>query len=168
MTLERQAMQFLRFEKRCPVAVFERHPFGYWQPDVLGVTKSRYLLEIEIKRSLSDFRADSHKAHIARRTGQGDTASDPKFFWYLVTKELAEKILPFVPPWAGLMRAGDNNRIERSSVVILKPAPVNSLAKRLTPKQSVKLAQCMANQIYSLVLSGEARDRYHLEPEYSI
>lgn len=57
MSLELAAARWLRFEKRCMAVLFERTPRA-WScglPDALGITCSRHMIEIEIKRTLSDF-----------------------------------------------------------------------------------------------------------------
>jgi hypothetical protein len=156
LNLKFLAFNFLRFEKACAVALEERTPRGCnGQPDVLGVTKHRYLLEIEVKHSVSDFKANAKKTFHAVRDGKYpecewfNSSKFPKQFWFLVPAELAEKCLPITPAWAGLMR----NTIvgERGYVVVIKDAPINAASKRLTTKECVKLANCMANQILAHV-----------------
>lgn len=155
MTLEIMAMNFLRFEKRCRVALFERTPrYGHGQPDVIGITTSRHVLEIEIKRSFSDFRANDKKPHIAAHNSRFQLDGEcqlsprwPKQFWYLVPCELTKKVEPWVPQWAGLMRGPGRN--EPQGVMVVKKAPVNKSSARLTTREMVELAHCMANQILS-------------------
>lgn len=155
MNLEIMAMNFLRYEKACPVALFERSPrYGIGEPDVLGITKARYLLEIEIKRSLSDFRANGHKRHmVALEKPELELQREilmpkrPKQFWFLVPCELVKKIEPIVPEYAGLMRGPGKNEVWQVRVV--KPAPTNKASLRLTIEEMMRLGHCMANQILS-------------------
>jgi len=157
MNLELMAMHFLRFEKACAVALLERSPrFGIGEPDVLGITKARYLLEIEIKRSLSDFRANGKKHHIAMREGRAvgtrwrtpiAISKFPKQFWFLVPCELVKKVEREVPDYAGLMRGPGQNEVQQVRVV--KPAPSNHESERLTAREMMGLGHCMANQILS-------------------
>ena len=149
MTLEMMALWWMRFEKDCRIAMFERSPrcSTSGEPDVIGVTQGRYLYEIEIKRSLSDFRANRRKPfHKIRDLGVEGPNPYPKMFWFLVPNELVEKVKPEVPKWAGLLRGPTNDNYYISSVI---KAPVNSDSRRLTTKECVRLAHCMANQIFS-------------------
>lgn len=152
--LELFAMEFLRFEKRCRVAIVERSPRPHHgQPDVLGITNDRYLLEIEIKRSVSDFKANALKPHIQQRgllRCQPLNVHWPKMFWYLVPYDLVEKVRPLVPDWAGLLRGpGTDETQQLYSVIKAQP---NSASKRLTVKECIKLFNCMSNQLYSQYL----------------
>lgn len=149
--LELFAIEFLRFEKRCPVALTERSPRPHHgRPDVLGITKDRYLLEIEVKRSLSDFRANADKPHIAIR---GLLAAEhiaplwPKQFWYLVPNELADKVEKELPEWAGLLRGPSSEEVQ--NIHCVKKAPVNRASERLKTRECVELAHCMANELYA-------------------
>lgn len=149
MRLEHLALSWLRFEKRCHVAMFERSPRSRscGEPDVIGVTKSRHFLEIEIKRSLSDFRANKKKPfHRIRDLGDADSNPYPKQFWFLVPAELVDKVRPELPRWAGLLRGPTANEFQIASVV---HAPVNKGSRRLSAKEVVRFGRCMANQIYS-------------------
>ena len=55
--LRYRAAEWLRYERRCPIIAFERPPqsWGSYRPDVLGITRGRALIEVEIKVTLSDF-----------------------------------------------------------------------------------------------------------------
>lgn len=151
--LEFFAIQWLRFEKGCHVALVERSPrFNLGRPDVLGITKDRYLMEIEVKRSVSDFRANFKKEHVSQRDQDFVLGSDelngrwPKHFWYLVTPEIVESVKPFIPPWAGLLRGPKSDEV-RQLVSVVK-APRNKASEPLTDHEYTKLNQCMANQLY--------------------
>ncbi len=125
------ALRWLRFEKACPVALFERSPrFSGGRPDVLGITKTRYLLEIEVKRSFADFRANSKKNHIIHREHEAFKLQAerlalkwPKQFWFLVPPELVKKVEPWIPDYAGLLRGPIDG--EPQGVYCVKQSPVN-------------------------------------------
>jgi len=147
MTLELLAIRWLRFEKRCRVALLERSPrlmFGA-RPDVLGITENRYLLEIEVKRSLADFRANWKKRHVASRAAI--VARWPKQFWFLVPLELVDAVRPLLPDYAGLLRGPAPDGCQQLTCIV--KAPVNLASARLTTREMVALAQCMGNQILS-------------------
>ena len=158
-SLEYMALYWLRFEKRCHVALFERSPREQFngRPDVIGVTRQGFLMEIEIKRSVKDFKADRLKPHVAGR----DIADHPhwnkwpRWFWYLVPKDICDEVTPLVPSWAGLLRGPSND--EAQGLFSIVPAIQNHQSAKLTPKECVRLARCMANQIYSFSLRLSAK-----------
>lgn len=169
--LEHMAMFWLRFEKRCRVVLTERSPrYGNGKPDVLGITDARFLLEIEIKRSVSDFRANDNKPHIAGQNAafalEGEFCSEmfPRQFWYLVPHGLVEKVRPLLPKWAGLLRGPSEDEVQGLSCVV--KATTNKGSKRLSTKECVQLAQCMSNQIFSLtscIYGLQSRVKWELE-----
>lgn len=146
------ALHWLRWEKRCHAALFQRCPrrlLGL--PDVLGITDAKYLLEVEIKRSVSDFRANAKKPHIALRDAPHATDTDrarwPKQFWYLVPHNLVDVIAPEVPDWAGLLSGPKPDAMQCVNSVI--KAPSNKASLPLNDDEMWRLYHCMANQIYS-------------------
>ncbi len=118
------------------------------KPDVLGVTQSRYLIEIETKRSASDFLADFKKYSKKNREVYLNKA--PRQFYYLMPAALAEKLKDKIPEWAGLMKPSPNGY----TVEVVKIAPVNDRSEKLTIKECVKLARCMTNHMMSYAQSN--------------
>lgn len=137
------------------LTVMERSPRQDYcgRPDILGITTSRYLLEIEVKRSLSDFKADKLKSsrQEIRRKMIGEKF--PKQFWYLVPPELCKKVEGIVPQWAGLMRGPGRREIQ--TVHVIKQAPVNYESERLSVKECCRLLLMINN--YALA----AEERYY-------
>lgn len=176
VNLELLAMRWLRWQKKCAIVIMERSPRSWscGEPDVLGVTKDRYMTEIEVKRSMSDFRADFNKRSRINRGLYPERF--PKKFYYLVPYELAWKVEPELPDWAGLMRGPGSEEIHR--VYVVKASPTLKSSKRLSVKECAKLAMSMSNQILSLAercnnLNGnryhdEGNETWYLEfhPEY--
>lgn len=161
MTLEFMALSWLRFEKRCHVAMFERTPrHSNGQPDVMGISRDRYLYEIEIKRSVSDFKANAKKFFHLARNINGTNERHPALFWFLTPPDLTDKVLPLVPDWAGLLRGPYHEATQ--DLVIVKKAPRNKLSQRLSTKECVHLAHCMANQIYSFARNISGREEWDL------
>jgi len=144
VSLELMAMRWLWLDRKCKIVLEQRSP-RYWtgHPDVIGVTTSRHLLEIEIKRSVSDFRADAFKHHRLPATRQFHIAEQPRQFYYLAPRDLIEKILPILPTWAGLMKPDGGGY----SAEVVKVAPVNAASKKLSLKECVKLARLMTNHM---------------------
>lgn len=101
VTLRAICAAWLRYTKQCPIVTFERGMNYSDRPDVLAVTDDRRLIEIEIKVSFSDFKADAKKDKW-RRQKSGYTIV-PAYFYYCVTEEIAPKVLPLLPDGAGLI-----------------------------------------------------------------
>lgn len=156
MNLELLAMRWLRWEKRCIIVLTERSPRAQscGEPDVLGITKDRYMYEIEVKRTISDFRADAEKPSRKFRDDGWRTPKLPKQFYYLVPSKLAEKVNGELPDWAGLMRGPEDGDV--CQVHVLRKAPVWKPSMKLTPKECSYLVLKMANQILALAELNES------------
>jgi len=139
--LELCALRWLRWQKKCEYALCQRSPRSWTTgiPDVLGVTKSRYLIEIEIKRSVSDFRADGRKTHRLNRELLLD--KQPRQFYYLMPPRLATKLATEIPDWAGLMTA------DHYSAMVIKDAPLSRESKRLTVKECLRMVKLLSNHL---------------------
>jgi hypothetical protein len=145
MNLELMAMVWLRTEKRCAIVTRERS-FRYMagQPDVIGITKARFVIEIEIKRSVADFRADAKKHHRQNRGFYLD--SQPNQFYYLMPKLIADKVESEVPIWAGLMFVDEQGY----GCQVRNVAPVNKLSRKVSLKECVRAVEHQTNFILSL------------------
>lgn len=152
MNLELMALRWLLYEKRCVFALRERSPRMHFtgRPDALGVTASRYLIEIEIKRSLSDFRADRMKN--SRRDTVRESIGNqlPRQFYYLVPTELVAVVEPIVPEWAGLLDS------YHGAIRVAKSAPVNRESRRLSVKECIRFVRMVANWAMSEAESRQA------------
>ncbi len=98
---------YFRYARQCPVVAVE-----YWaredggvQPDVLVLDKANRPIEIEVKVSVSDFRADAKK-HIWRLRDSGHRW--PWQFWYAVPVEIEDKVKPLLRDGCGLLRVSDS------------------------------------------------------------
>lgn len=58
--LRASGFMYLRYEMGCPIVAIERG-VGGGTPDLLGVTADGYLVEVEIKQSMADFRKNEKK-----------------------------------------------------------------------------------------------------------
>jgi hypothetical protein len=166
--LRAAAASWLRYEKKCPLITFERG-IGMGNPDVLGINPSRFLIEVEVKVSLSDFKADAKKAKWAatdRMAARGTAPhGTPKYFYYMVPLELVDSVLPFVRPGAGLLtctgyHSNTGYPIIRSKV----DAKAEKLAKRVSIKDCLKLVKHQSGTLCSLAnaqanLYTELQDR---------
>lgn len=148
------AFWWLRHTRRCHIVLFERSPrtLSYERPDVLGVTKARFLIEVEVKRTLADFRANAAKHHIQHRDNYLHRM--PKEFWFIVPESICAAVRKELPPFAGLMMFRDDLRpFGREWFMPVVESPLNIDSKRLSLKDAVKLSYLLANQ----VLSSEMR-----------
>lgn len=129
-------MRWLWLQKNCHYVIEQRSPRCMnGEPDVMGVTKARYLVEIEIKRSLHDFKADAKKWHRVNRLLY--LKSQPRWVYYLVPERLAEEALKITPEWAGLMCSNG------CDLLVKKVAPINESSQKLTVKECVKMTRQM-------------------------
>jgi len=143
-------MRWLWLDKGCHIVLEERSPrWAIGQPDVIGVTKSRHLIEIEIKRSASDFVADSKKPHRVNR--EFNIQQHVRQFYYLMPEDLAVKLKDKIPKWAGLMACPFHPQIN-----ILKIAPVNNESRKLNAKECVRLARQMTSHMLGYAIRGQS------------
>jgi hypothetical protein len=157
MRLETRALHWLMYTRDCLFALRERSPrHCCGEPDALGVTRGRYLIEVEIKRTMSDFRANAKKWHVAGRDWHLNLA--PREFWFLLPAALVAKAATELPPFAGLL-SDDGGKSYCREVVA---APKNTESKRLSVKECVKLARCLGNNL----MAAEKRcdSRYDTAP----
>jgi hypothetical protein len=111
-TLHTEALAWLRYGKRMPIVCTEA---GKWNADVLGMN-SKMCIEVEVKHSISDLRADfrnkAHKHYLYQQanpkhaTGyeKGWHTNIPNFFYFLTPAELKDKALEIIAdkaPYAG-------------------------------------------------------------------
>lgn len=96
---------WLRYERGCFLVCWERSPFGehHYRPDVVGVEKRWRLVEVEVKHSLADFKANGSKRGL-RMAWQF-----PWQFWFAVPSALAPKVRPLLPDGAGLLALAEQD-----------------------------------------------------------
>lgn len=154
-------MVWLRVEKGC-ILISRERCLRYWagQPDVMGISKGRHVLEIEIKRTVSDFRADGKKRHRQNRHKFLDL--QPRQFWYLMPDEVAAKVQDEIPDWAGLM-VNDPNWF---GVKVIKKAPPNNQSKKLSLEECVRAVTHQTNFILSLESENDRLRRAFVDGAY--
>ncbi len=166
------AMRWLWLDKMCHYVLEQRSPRLFrGVPDVIGITKSRFLIEIEIKRSVADFRNDAKKPHIAQRgtekfsmIGADYTLKNsPKYFYYMMPRKIADKVINEIPEWAGLLVAQEN----QLTATVLKKAPANSLSKRLSLEECIRAVRLMVNHMMTTQLDMEANKNRWLHNDTS-
>lgn len=126
---------WMRYKKRCPLVCFERdiQEWSHGMPDVLGVTRSRRVIEVEIKVSMSDFRSDKKK----KKWGDHQR---PRQFYYAVPPEMAEKVKEEIAPEHGLMTLSEHLLGGAHIIMVVqkaKPAPND---RKVTVQELVRMA----------------------------
>ena len=131
----------------------ELSPRTSWcgEPDAYGVTSARFGIEVEIKRSMSDFYADKSKR--SRRNREYFPKWFPRYFYYLMPEEIAHRAKSSLPSWSGLLTVGDFGVVR-----VLVESPRNKESKRLSIKECVRLSQQMA--IYSTRVESKLDGAY--------
>lgn len=155
---------WLRFVRQCPVVLFERTPRPICGlPDVLGVTQSRYLIEFECKRTMSDFRANRCKASMIWRKNGLRLEMFPRQYYFCVTEEMVSKAEKELPDFAGLTSCGPHG-----GLVFIKNAPVHKESRRLTLKECAKLSKLMCSQFYAAFNDNLREEEVDYGIEYRI
>lgn len=117
---------------------------GDREADLTLVKPSGYCIEVEIKVSKSDFKADFKKRH--RKKDYNET-----FFrelYYAVPKDMEEFAMESLPSHAGLICFCKSEYDVRASFV--KPPEVNKKAFKLTSDQYQKLFRLASMRIWNL------------------
>lgn len=130
---------------------------GIWEADLAVLYPSLWLEEVEIKISCSDFRkefktkAAKHRQLVrgvpdfawnkARRDFDEDfskpLAHKTRRFWFAMPIELAQRLLPEVPAYCGLLGVGATSW--GHTVHVLQQAPTLKMARKLTEEERGKL-----------------------------
>lgn len=120
-----------------------------WEADMLVLSRSGYLTEVEIKISLSDWKADFQK----KKFGQQDWAQAAmiKHFYYAAPKALAARHAELaLPSWAGVVSVDDGG------ISILKRAESREGHRKLTEKEQQRLLRLAAIKAWGLFHKPEA------------
>jgi hypothetical protein len=118
--------------KKGAEAVISKTNFLYYEADILSVTKSHYLTEVELKVSKSDFLADFKKGH-------GHNSKLTKYLYYSVTSDLVELTKEKLDPNIGIIEVyRDHYRPNVVRCKVVRDAKIRS-SKPLTDKQVMNL-----------------------------
>lgn len=149
--LEEAALEWLRYERGCYVLALERGLDHCYRPDVLGVNRKLFLLEIEVKRTLSDFKANGSKRdfHVV----------EPRQRWFMVPQSLVALVQPILPTGWGLMTlrpGGIPTPSGLPGVDVVFPAPTRDTR----PLKAFELAKMVRHQSGTLVSVAVSRHRF--------
>lgn len=90
VSLETKGMAFLRFKKTCQIVCTESPSLN---GDVVGYD-GKWIYEIEVKRSFSDFKADFKK--IKKHENMASDKGLANYFWFLVDPSIKDKCLKYL------------------------------------------------------------------------
>lgn len=120
---------------------------NFFKPDILIITKSRFAIDIEIKISRADFKADFKKE--TKHLYLKDKLGKESYFYYAVPKGLVS--IEEIPTYAGLIY------VNVESVEIVKKAPLLSKHK-IDDSIILSIANALsANLIYGHSLMNQKR-----------
>ena len=162
--LRAAAVEWLRYEKSAKLVCLERSPFPRdpCVPDVMGITQSRYAIEVEIKRTIQDLRNNRKKTSMFQREFLNIA---PSKFYFLVPVQLVTKVLPLLEPQEGLLTlAGRSPYSGLPRVSVYREAATNRKARRLSIGAVIKMAAHQTGTLCSaLVKIAKAFDDNPLE-----
>ena len=121
-----------------PIVIPNVYHFN-WESDMLLLKPSGYLYEYEIKRTLSDFRADKKKyyKHFLMKDNNNQRHSvrrNPRLFYYVCPVDIIP--LDQVPEYSGLIYVYENTWMWK----IIKKAPILK-SEKLSVEKMMKLSQ---------------------------
>ncbi len=122
---------FLDFRKNyaCVPNVTYGFNWGNWESDLLVVSKSGYLTEVEVKVTLADWKADKKKAWFKTTNWWDPRFKSLTYFYYAAPAELAQRWPEVgIPDFAGVLGVDFNNAY---SPVVLRKAQRNPEAKKV-------------------------------------
>jgi len=117
-----------------------------YEADILIVSDSGYVTEVEIKTSYSDFNAEKLKNDKAHKNNR------IKKFYFAMPEALALKCQPEITD-AGLIAIHEHEiymGVYRQYCKTIKPPKCNHHARKITEKERLKLAELGSMRIWSL------------------
>lgn len=133
-------MEWLRYVRHCKLVVMERGMIYRSRPDLFGITPQRYGIEIEIKRTTSDFKANERKSVLCP---DGNLAPWIRQFYFLVPPKLVPDVSAMVPSYSGLITLSDlrNGFTHINLATVVKRAPCNLEAERISVQDMIHMVQ---------------------------
>ncbi len=150
---------YFRFARQCPVVTLEYHHYrdGGVQSDVLVMTKDKRLIEIEVKVTLSDFKADIRKPIWSRRNVSKKFW--PWKFYYAVPADLVAKVEPLLYAGCGLVGVAggyEQSPVPQQAVTVAVTAPKHKDCELVSEK---RYARIIAAQSSTLCCALRKNDR---------
>lgn len=152
------AAQWLRYKRQCFLIATERGLYPWGRPDVFGVTLQRRTIEVEVKVTLADFRANAKK----RISGLPRAHWHPWQFYFIVPPALVESVALELPEWSGLLTLDTYRDYLPCRVVkVVKRSPCNDLSPQVKVRDLAEMAKHMSGTI-TRCLAGGVRDEQQL------
>jgi hypothetical protein len=161
-------LEWLRYQRGCYITAWERSPweFAHHKPDLIGIDSTRKCIEIEIKRSVADFKNDAEKAIWNSR----DLFKQawPAQFYYFVDPAIVDKVRPFVRDGFGLITLAPES--ERPTIYgnrdiqVVKKATKQKDAKPLSVRQLFNMVRHQSGSMAALMAWVKERDRLKSVP----
>lgn len=144
---------WLRYERQCPIISFERGLSTFSRPDILAVTKTRHLVEVEVKVSLADFRHDAKK-HKWRLYNRPMIHADerPRQFYFAVPEEMEEAAAGELRDSAGLLSVAKGGKVSVSV-----RAPTNKESPRLPLRDLIEMVRAQSGTLVTLALEEDGK-----------
>jgi len=121
---------------------------GMHECDLFLIKKSGVGVEVEIKRSKSDFLADFKKGHDHK-----DRYNRITEFYYAFPQDLVDKCIDLVPPDAGIITCeryvNYKKEVQISAHIKRQPKRIKG-ARKLTEEEQLKIARLGCMRIWSL------------------
>ncbi len=145
----RDGMTYLRYDQQAVLLTWERSPWHEHNPDIFAVFPDRRTTEIEIKRSLADFKKDKEK-YIWNRRKFGQLW--PHRFYYFVPPELVDKVTPLLEHGCGLLtKVGRYDVTNISKLKVVVKAKVQPTAHKLTTREIVEMAKHQSGAMVAMM-----------------
>lgn len=109
--------------------------FTWGEADLIAVTKNGYIIEGEIKASLSDLKKDNEK----RKWKSPKWVKEIKKHYYIIPKDILEKGIEFVRPESGIITYEPFNY--EFKIKKVREAAVNEEAQKLENDRIVKMCR---------------------------
>ena len=134
---------WLRYERQCHLAFWERSPFPdhRYIPDLIAINRSWKVIEVELKQSIHDFKANDKKRGITVRY------YFPAQFYFCVPRELVERVKPLMRKGIGLLTLKDKDDRFGPQIEVITAATTN---REATPISKFAVARMVAHQTASL------------------
>jgi hypothetical protein len=126
-----------------------------WEADLLAISHTGYLTEIEVKVSAADWWVDAKKQKWRRYAEPpvgsvfGAGWAKVKYFWYAAPIELAQRWAEFgLPDFAGVYGIEDLGD-DKMRIHVVRPATARSGHRRLQADEQLQLARCGCIRIWT-------------------
>ena len=162
---EIQLALFNRYSSQFAFAAPNYTPREWWECDLWAMLRSGYVIEYEIKLSMSDFHADKNKrmtffdyeeqeqkTFVKHEMLSERSTRCPNRFMFCVPATISEKVIKAIPDWAGLLvydfEASYYPHSER--ITKIKPAPLIHKTK-CQDDELRKCMNCLTNRYWPLL-----------------